>query len=268
MNIIRTLTAPLKSLFAWEKADAPVDDALFLRKGHWKENLALLLAQNPMMPTAGLMTRNFYYWLPKKSYIEEGFSSFPNQLEAKGSGAFRQWMQIGFFIGITGLFWQAMQHNLSCINRYLEVDGAALDDCQVEYTRFLTRPGLFAQGVMGIASWAFLGWITQNLGDFGLRGVYSKETLVRELRQVYQDCAGGAIEAFWKAIGEKDTDKVQKIRSQAILLKQQEPFLKKRTINLLGIEDPQWEQIWGAMSIFIEEATNHNLIESKGKEHD
>ena len=243
-----------KSLVTWEgRSVSQLDDALFLRKGMWEENLKLLSNVSNSLSFTGLTTKELYAWQPKETHIAQGFSSIKNQKQAQASEAYIHWLQIGAVTGVALAFFKAMQFNFNCLSEYSE------RDCRILYGAALSQPATFAQAAYAAVLWSLAGWLLNQLGNYGLRGFIKERQLAQDLFSVYKTTAESARSAFWSAVDGKDEAGARKIYEQARIIKDLSDHYKNLTTLHLGVSPADYEKMIRPFQVFLEELLSQDI---------
>jgi len=155
----------IKSLFTWKGRDiALLKDENFLSLKDWKHNLKLLAEFTAVTPTASLMNKEIYQWLPENSCISEGYSNLKERFQELSSESYARWLTIGPLIGITFLFFKAIRYNLNCLDEFEIVTDDVVGECRNHFAELLKQPGNIARVAVAGGAWAFAGWLIKTFG--------------------------------------------------------------------------------------------------------
>lgn len=244
-----------KGFITWEGRDvSQINDGEFLRKeASDEENLTLICKAAATLSKTALMTKDFYRWLPKSSYISEGFKSYEDQMKAKSKQAFNHWLQIGVLGGGSIALFKAFQLNFNCLN---EMDES---DCRIQYGEAIFRPATLAKLAFATGVWVLAGLLINDLSDFGLRGVVKEYQLTQDLFSIYKTTTVAARIAFWEAVDRKDEEKAQKIYQQAQTMKNSKEYYKSFMNLHLGIEPSDYKKANRYFDLFIEDVLSQDL---------
>lgn len=243
-----------KSFVTWEGRDvSQINDAEFLRKGVWEENMNLLSNAIHKTSVTALMTKDVYRWQPKETYISAGFDSVQKQKEAQASRAFIRWLQIGAVGGVAYLFFKAMQFNFHCLGELSE------RDCRILYGERISQPAMVAQIAVASCLWSLGGLLLNNLGDFGLRGFIQERKLTRNLFSIYRNTADSARTAFWNAVDRQDQVAARKIYGQVQSIKNASEYIKSANITNLGLSADHYAKMIRPFNLLIEDLLSQDI---------
>lgn len=243
------------SLVTWEgRTINSFKDSDFLSKNvTWEENLDRYTNAAHTFSKTALMTKEFYCWQPKESFISQGYKSYAQQKAAMNQEALLRWLQAGIITGISFAFFKAMQANFNCLGEMDEIL------CQMHYNETLSRPGLLAKTAVATGAWVLAGLLINSFSDFGMRGTFQEYQLTSDLLSIYKSMGLQARIAFWDAVKNKDQAKAEKLQQQAKFIKNSKEFYQTLTQNHLGLKTEDASKIDLHLNLFIEDISTQDL---------
>lgn len=243
-----------KSCFTWNGHDVSLlKEEDFLSRENWENNLKLFSEITVLTPVTSLMTKQMYQWLPNHSVLAEGNTNIKKRFSELSAESYAGWLKIGTLVGITFMFFRAMQYNFNCLDQYEIVTDEVVRECRILFGEYLNQPGRIAQVAVAGGAWAFAGWLIQHLGDFGLRGSVAKYFLNNELLEIYKFTADSASRAFWAAIDRGDEASANIIYTQARKIKALSPYIKETLLRELDVDDKFFKKMMRPFELFIED---------------
>ena len=256
--VVKETLGYTKSYFTWKGRDITlINNESFLSQNNWEHNLEILSKITPASSTASLMTKKIYQWLPDNSLLAEGCTNLKDQFDQLSSESYAKWLTHGIAAGITLVFLKAMQVNLNCLDQYEIINEEHMRECMINYGQFLSQPGRIAQVVVASGAWALIGFLNQTLGDFGLRGYITQQSLTKDLSKIFSRTADSARQAFWNAVDRGDQKVAQEIYEKAKQIKVLLPYMKKTISRELTISDTAFAKMMRPFDIFIEDVQGY-----------